>query len=65
LSVPFDPNMIAETRVVSSSYHSQRRGAHGFDTQAVHRWQEHINPLIRAWFAILGRKYLKTFGYLP
>lgn len=65
LDVPFDPKMVAETRVVSSSYQPHRRGAYGFDTQAAHRWQEHINPLIRAWFAILGRKYLKVFGYRP
>lgn len=65
LNVPFDATMVADTRVISSSYHDQRRGASGFDAHAVNRWQEHINPLIRAWFAILGRKYLKTFGYLP
>lgn len=65
LGVPYEPRMIDEVVVVSSSYREQRRGPSGFDTQSVSRWRTHIDPMTRAWFSVLGRKHLKNFGYLP
>lgn len=65
VGVPYESRMVDEVIVVSSSYQDQRRGASGFDTQNVNRWRAHIDPVARTWFSILGRKHLKTFGYLP
>lgn len=65
LGVPFERRMIDGVIVIGSSYREQRRGPKGFDPQAVHRWQEHIDLLTRTWFSLLGSKYLKQFGYVP
>lgn len=65
LEIPFQPRMLREVTVVGSSYRAERRGPSGFDQQAIDRWQEHIDPPIRAWFALLGKKQLRRFGYTP
>jgi Sulfotransferase family len=65
LNVPFDGRMLEEIRVIGSSYQPQRHGPSGFDKQAIDRWRQHINPLVSAWFSILGRKHLQEFGYHP
>jgi hypothetical protein len=64
LEIPFEREMLEEIYVVGSSYQSRRRGANGFDQRTLERWKDHINPLIRAWFSILGRKHLRRFGYI-
>lgn len=65
VGVPYQSGMVDEVVVVSSSYRDQRRGPSGFDQQSANRWRTHIDPLTRMWFSLLGRKYLKAFGYLP
>jgi hypothetical protein len=65
VGVPYESQMIDEVVVVSSSYRDQRRGPSGFDKQSASRWRTHIDPLTRTWFSVLGRKHLKSFGYLP
>lgn len=65
LGVRFDPGMVEEVAVMSSSHHAQNRGPSGFDKQNISRWQAHIDPFNRAWFSLLGRKHLKTFEYIP
>lgn len=63
LETPVESAMLDEVVVVGSSYESQQRGPSGFDTRALERWKENLNPLARAWFSIWGRKHLKRFGY--
>jgi hypothetical protein len=65
VGVPYESRMVDEVVVVTSSYREQRRGPSGFDTQSINRWRAHIDPMTRAWFSVLGRKHLKSFGYLP
>lgn len=63
LNIPFESRMLDSIDIVGSSFQQQRRVFTGLDKTATHRWQEHIHPLARAWFSILGGKYLKQFGY--
>lgn len=65
LNVPLQARMLDEVVVVSSSYRAQRHGPSGFDIQSANRWQDHIDPSVRAWFSVLGAKHLKQFGYMP
>lgn len=65
LNIEFKNAMLEEVTQVGSSYQAERRGPAGIDRSAVDRWKEHINPLIRAWFSLSGRKQLKKFGYTP
>jgi hypothetical protein len=65
LNIEFDPRMLAEVTQVGSSYQVQRHGPAGIDQKAADRWREHINPLIKLWFSISGRKQLEKFGYTP
>jgi hypothetical protein len=57
--------MLDDIAVVGSSFHAQHRVGDGIDQTVARRWEEHINPLARAWFSILGRKQLERFGYIP
>jgi hypothetical protein len=65
LEIPYESRLMDGIAVVGSSYHAQHRTGSGIDQSAVRRWEEHINPLARAWFSILGRKHLEKFGYAP
>lgn len=65
LQIPFEAGMLEEVDVVGSSYSSQRIVPGGFDPKAADRWREHIHPFFQTWFALLGAKKLKTFGYNP
>lgn len=65
LKIPFGLSMVEEVNVVGSSYSSQRIVPGGFDQKAADRWREHIHPFFDTWFALLGAKKLKTFGYVP
>jgi hypothetical protein len=65
LEVPFESRMLDDIAVVGSSFHAQHRAGDGIDQTVARRWEEHINPLARAWFSILGRKQLERFGYIP
>lgn len=65
LNVPFESQMLEEVAVVGSSFYAQPRVVTGLDRKATERWREHIHPLVKAWFSILGSKHLKKFGYLP
>lgn len=65
LGIKFEPHMLDDVVVIGSSYQAERYGSTGFDTKALERWREHLNPLFKAWFSIRARKYLKQFGYRP
>jgi hypothetical protein len=65
LDVSFEPTMLEDLAVVGSSFSNQRRVMAGLDKQATGRWQEHIGPVARKWFSILGRKHLARLGYPP
>jgi hypothetical protein len=65
LNIEFENAMLDEINIVGSSYQTERRGPAGIDKKAIDRWREHINPLIRVWFSVSGRKQLKKFGYTP
>lgn len=65
IGISFEPAMLQEIHVVASSFHTQHRSEHGFDTRSLERWKEHSHPLVNAGFAILGRAQLKRFGYAP
>jgi hypothetical protein len=66
LTIPFEERMVDEVKMVGSSFSAQRivRGA-GFDRSAAVRWRQHIHPLVRGWFSVVGRGSLKKFGYVP
>jgi hypothetical protein len=65
LNIEFDPAMLEEVIQVGSSYQAERLGPSGIDQKAADRWREHINPLVKLWFSVSGRKQLKKFGYTP
>jgi hypothetical protein len=62
LNVPFQDHMLAQ-KVVNSGFVADT-GQSGFDKRAIDRWKSHVHPLLRLWFSLWGRKYLKEFGYL-
>jgi hypothetical protein len=63
LDISFDPSLLSEVKIIGSSYQPERIVPGGIDEAAGERWKEHINPLVDAWFSMLGRKHLKQFGY--
>jgi hypothetical protein len=65
LDIPFATTMLEEIAIVGSSFQSQRRVSGGFDMAAAERWQDHINPFVKAWFSISGKRQLQKFGYTP
>ncbi len=62
LEIEFQPEML-HTRRVGSSYICDEVGF-GFDAQALTRWQSHLQPWMRAWLLLWGKKYLREFGYI-
>jgi sulfotransferase family protein len=65
IGVPFDDALLDDTVVVGSSFEEQRHAAHGFDRRSVDRWRNHVHPLVKAWFGVVGRRELRRFGYRP
>lgn len=65
IGVPFETGLLEETVVVGSSFEEVRHAAHGFDRRSVDRWREHVHPLVKAWFGLVGRRELRRFGYRP
>lgn len=63
LKVDFQPAMMADVRVVGSSYQPQHRGNAGFDASARDRWKTHLPPALNWWFTLFGGAQLKKFGY--
>jgi hypothetical protein len=62
LDVEFQEEMMDQV-VINTSFKSEA-GKAGFDSKAVDRWREHINPIANAWFSFLFRQRLKEFGYM-
>lgn len=60
LEVDFDSAMLAPAKKGSSF---GPRGGSGFDTDAIHRWRQHLKPWIRVWLSLVCGKHLKQFGY--
>ena len=65
IDIPFDPAILEETVVVGSSFEQDRHAAGGFDRDSVDRWRDHVHPLVKTWFALVGRRELRRFGYRP
>jgi hypothetical protein len=65
VGIPFDEHLLDETVVVGSSFEEERHAAQGFDRRSVDRWRDHVHPLVKAWFGIIGRRELRRFGYRP
>lgn len=65
VGIPFDDRLLDETVVVGSSFEDERHAAQGFDRRSVDRWRDHVHPLVKAWFGIVGRRELRRFGYRP
>jgi hypothetical protein len=63
IGIRYDPAILEDTVVVGSSFQEERHASEGFDERSVDRWQEHIHPLVRTWFSVVGRRELKRFGY--
>ena len=63
LEIPFAPAMVIQVQVVGSSYQQQHRGAAGFDPRTLERWKSSLHPALNIWFAFLGGKQMKKFGY--
>jgi hypothetical protein len=57
--------MLADVRVVGSSFDPQRRGRPGIQAAATSRWRSEIDPLARFWFTTALSRQLKAFGYEP
>jgi hypothetical protein len=36
----------------------------GFDKKTLDRWKGHLKPWMNLWFSLLGKKFLKDFGYI-
>jgi hypothetical protein len=65
VGIPFEERLLDETDVVGSSFEEERHVARGFDRRSVDRWRDHVHPLVKAWFGIVGRRELSRFGYCP
>jgi hypothetical protein len=65
LEVPFTDELLAEVRVVGSSFDPQRRGSSGIKAEATNRWRSDIDPFARVWFSTALSSELKAFGYEP
>jgi hypothetical protein len=65
IGIPFEPALLEETVVVGSSFEDERHAAAGFDPTSVDRWRSRVHPLVRRWFALVGRRELGRFGYEP
>jgi len=65
IGVPFNAGLLEETVVVGSSFEEDRHAAHGFDRRSVDRWRDHVHPLVKKWFGVIGRRELRRFGYRP
>lgn len=65
LDIPFTDELLAEVRVVGSSFDPQRRGDPGIEARATSRWRTDIDPFARVWFGAALSKELKAFGYEP
>lgn len=63
VGVDFAEGMLDQP-VLNSSFVS-RGASQGFDRAVIERWREHMSPLTRRWFALLCRRELLAFGYLP
>ncbi len=49
--------------MVGSSFGVRKES--GFDTEAIHRWRNHLKPWMRLWITAVTRRYLRRFGYDP
>lgn len=65
IGIPFDASLLEETVVVGSSFEEDRHALSGFDRRSIDRWREHVHPLVRAWFRVIGSRELRRFGYRP
>jgi len=65
LAIPFSDGLLADVRVVGSSFEPQRRGQPGIQTMAGNRWRDEIDPFARLWFTTALSRQLKVFGYEP
>ncbi len=63
LGIQFTESML-EQSVLNSSYLPKNSLA-GFDTQAIYRWREHLDPAINRWFVLWCGRELQEFGYQP
>jgi len=65
LDVPYSPSMIDEVAVVGSSFNAQRVVHTGIEKHVAERWRNHIHPWANSVYSIVGRRQLKSFGYVP
>ncbi|HZQ07704.1 MAG TPA: sulfotransferase [Anaerolineae bacterium] len=63
LGIPFQEEMLNQM-VLNSSF-LPKNSLPGFDTQAIYRWRDHLNPQINRWFVFWCGRQLQEFGYQP
>lgn len=61
LDIEFQPEML-HPRMAASSYRSD--AAVGFDKRTLVRWKGYLKPWMNLWFLVLGKKFLRDFGYV-
>ncbi|HMQ50546.1 MAG TPA: sulfotransferase [Anaerolineae bacterium] len=61
LNIEFHPEMLSPPKIDSS--YSKDAGT-GFDQATLNRWRSYLKPWMNACLTLLGKKYLKSFGYI-
>jgi hypothetical protein len=62
LDIPFEVGMLQQ-KVVKSSFLAEGEQIEGFQTSAIDRWRQHLQPGINRWFVAWCRRELLAFGY--
>ena len=62
LDIEFQPEMLYP-KMTGSSYKAHNIVV-GFDKKTLDRWKDHLKPWMNWWFLLLGKKFLKDFGYI-